>query len=268
MQVIIPNHAVMRDLLICIWPESDFMIIDSHVHVGFDRGGASQSMRRLRKNMRAYGIDKSVVFPFDEKYDLVKASIELLKQKNPSTIPFLRFDPKKMSPERLEELLSRGFSGVKLHPRAQNFDPMERRYYGLYRKIEDSGKPLLMHTRKSLPFSPKPLKVNGRYSDPDRIVKLAKLFPNLNMIIAHFANLSRYAIEAIGREDNLYMETSIFGTTFVVRMMVDRLGPDKIIFGSDAPYSDQEIEMLKIRKADINNYSKRKMLSGNITSLL
>ncbi len=244
------------------------MIIDAHVHIGSDVDGASQSMQKLKRNMRAYGIDKAVVFPFNEKGDLVKASMKLLEQKSTSIIPFLRFDPKRMAPERLEELLSYHFYGVKLHPRAQRFDPLDKKYYPLYRKMEDSGKPLLMHARKAMPYSPKKLRVNGKYSDPDRIVCLAKDFPNLKIIVAHFANLSGHALNMIAKEDNLYVETSIFGTTFVVRMICENLGAEKIIMGSDAPYSDQEIEMLKVMKADISKSEREKILSGNIRKLL
>jgi len=244
------------------------MIIDAHVHIGSDVDGASQSMRKLKSNMTRYGIDKSIIFPFNEKGDLVKASLKLLDYRDPHLLPFLRFDPKIMTPEKLEELLEHGFYGVKLHPRAQSFDPIDSRYYKLYQKIEDSGKPLLIHTRKSTPFSPKLLRTNGKFSDPDRIVGLAKKFPNMNIIIAHFANLSGDALKAIGKEDNLYVDTSIFGTTFIVKMMCNVLGAEKMVMGSDAPYSDQEIEMLKVRKADISKSEKEKILSGNIKEIL
>ena len=244
------------------------MIIDAHVHIGSDVDGASQSLRELKSNMSRYGIDKSIIFPFNEKGDLVKASLKLLEYKSPSLLPFLRFDPKIMTPERLEELLEHNFYGVKLHPRAQAFDPIDAKYYKLYEKIEDSGKPLLIHTRKSTPLSPKLLRTNGKFSDPDRIVSLAKKFPDLDIIIAHFANLSGDALKVIGKTDNLYVDTSIFGTTFIVKMMCNVLGAEKMIMGSDAPYSDQEIEMLKVRKAEISKSEKEKILSGNIRKIL
>ena len=66
------------------------MIIDTHVHIGSDVDGASQSIKKLKSNMTRYGIDKSIIFPFNEKGDLVKASLELLEYKSPSLLPFLR----------------------------------------------------------------------------------------------------------------------------------------------------------------------------------
>ncbi len=244
------------------------MIIDAHVHIGSDVDGASQSIKKLKSNMARYGIDKSIIFPFNEKGDLVKASLKLLEYQSSSLLPFLRFDPKIMTPEKLGDLLENGFYGVKLHPRAQAFDPIDSKYYQLYERIEDSGKPLLIHTRKSTPFSPKLLRTNGKFSDPDRIVGLAKKFPNLNIIIAHFANLSGDALKIIGKEDNLYVDTSIFGTTFIVKMMCNVIGAEKMIMGSDAPYSDQEIETLKVKKAEISKSEKEKILSGNIRKIL
>lgn len=247
------------------------MIIDAHVHVGVDKGGASQSIAQLKKNMKAYGIDKAVVFPFDEDANLVKASIALLEYRSDSIKPFLRFDPKRMRPEEVEDLLSEHpFYGVKLHPRAQNFDPIDRRYYPIYKKIEGSGKPLLIHSRKSIPLLTQGWKKggNGLYSDPDRIVRLAKHFPNLNIILAHFAGFSQDSFKAIEREDNLFVETSIFGTTFAVKMISDKIGVEKIIYGSDSPYSDQELEILKIKKSGLGRGDRERILSKNILSLI
>ncbi len=245
------------------------MIVDAHVHIGIDKDGASQTMGQQIKAMKECGIDKSVVFPFNENGDLVEASKALLKYKSNSIIPFLRLDPKKTSPETVEELLSgRDFAGVKLHPRAQNFDPIDRRYYPIYKKIEDSGKPLLLHSRKMLPFMNRPGRTNPAFSDPDRMVRLAAQFPSLSIILAHFANMSKKALGAVGKHENLFIETSIFGTVFTVRIFCDRIGAEKIIYGSDAPYSDQEIEVLKIRKADIGRKEKGMILGRNILSLI
>jgi predicted TIM-barrel fold metal-dependent hydrolase len=241
------------------------MIIDSHVHIGNDRDGTRQTVLGLKKNMKAYGVDKAIIFPFDEETDLVKASIALLQYRSESMKPFLRFDPKKIKPEEVERLLAEyPFYGVKLHPRAQNFDPIDKRYYPIYKKMEESGKPLLIHSRKAIPLFGRSKVIDGRYSDPDRIVKLAKSFPDLDIILAHFAGISKYAIDTIKKEDNLFIETSIFGTTFLVKMIAERIGPEKMMFGSDSPYSDQEIEVLKVKKSGLSKTDLDKILYKNM----
>ena len=252
-----------------VWREMRFMIIDSHVHIGEDKEGARQNLAQLRKNMKAYGIDKAVVFPFNEKGNLVEASLELLSHKSRSIIPFLRFDPKRMTPERLETLLAEhDFAGVKLHPRAQNFDPIDRRYYPLYKKIEESGRPLLIHSRKTVPFLLHARTIHNLYSDPDRMVRLAKHFAGLDIILAHFAGISGEALTAASKEENLFIETSIFGTTYIVKMAAGKMGPEKMIFGSDSPYSDQELELLKIEKSGLSKSDKEKILYRNISRIL
>ncbi len=244
-------------------------IIDMHVHIGEEKDGASQTLAQLKKNMEAYGISNAAIFPFDEKTgDLIKASERLLEAKDGRFLPFLRFDPKRVKPGQVSLALSKGFYGVKLHPRAQNFDPLDRKYYWIYREIEDAGKPVLFHTRKTVPTFIRSRKLKASFFDPDRIVKLSSKFSGIDFIIGHFAGLSGPALEYIKKEDNLYTETSIFGTTFAVRRISEKIGVEKIIFGSDSPYSDQELELLKIKKSGLAKKEIRLILYGNAKKVL
>ena len=238
--------------------------IDIHVHIGEDKDVAKQNLAQLKKNMAAYGISHAAIFPFDEKKgNLVMTSKKLLEIKNGRFLPFLRFDPKLVKPGQISSSLSEGFYGVKLHPRAQNFDPLDKKYYWIYKEIEESGKPILFHTRKTVPTFMRFKKYKASFFDPDRIVKLAVKFPGIDFIIGHFAGLSWKALEQIKKEDNLYTETSIFGTTFAVRRVAENIGIEKIMFGSDGPYSDQELELLKIKKSGLEKEAISKILSGN-----
>ena len=234
------------------------MIIDAHTHIGLDKDGTKQSIVELKTRMSECGITSSVVFPFDTKGDLIAASLDLLKHKSESIIPFLRFDPKSTRPEDVRLLLGRGFAGVKLHPRSQNFDPLDKRYNGIFAEIESSGKPLLVHTRKE----------STPYSDPDRVVLLADDFPQLNIIIGHFAYASTTAMDYIKTHRNLFLETSIMSNSRLIGEAVDRLGHTKIIFGSDAPMSDQGAELQKVKEANLDKSTEEGILWKNLSSLL
>ncbi|MEK6807476.1 MAG: amidohydrolase family protein, partial [Nanoarchaeota archaeon] len=177
------------------------MIIDVHNHIGVDKDTTSQTASQLLANMNEQDIDNAFVFPFNEvKADLITASLNLLDEskKNTKFIPLLRFDPNKIKLSELESILPK-FKGVKLHPRSQNFDPLDKKYFKIYAMIEKSGKPLLFHTRKEQIV----------FSDPDRIVGLAEKFPKLNIILGHFAAASSIAIEKVGSSKNLFLETSV-----------------------------------------------------------
>ena len=236
------------------------MIVDVHTHIGGDLDGAMQSKEELLLSMKANKIDKAVVFPFNEKGNVLEKSIELLGKcgKDRRFINFLRFDPKRITKDTLEEHLPL-FRGVKLHPRSQNFDPLDKKYFWIYKMIEGARKPVIFHTRKE----------NNPNSDPDRIVKLAALFPRMNIIIGHFAGASNVAFGEIAARRNLYVETSVLSSNYLIGYVTKKVvGADKVIFGSDAPYSDQEIELLKIKKAGLSRSDERKVLGGNISKLL
>jgi predicted TIM-barrel fold metal-dependent hydrolase len=236
------------------------MIVDFHSHVGNDKDGTTYGLDQLLESMDHNKIDYSVVFPLDEKdVGLIEASESILSQNNPKLIPFLRFNPKTENAQRLKAILH-GFKGVKLHPRAQDFDPLDKKFFPLYEEIERSGKPLLVHTR---------LRAGNPNTDPVRISSLAPLFPGLSIVMAHFAELSDEAFKAIKKYDNLYTETSIQSETNVkIAKFTKMVGSNKVLFGSDVPYSDQGIELMKVMKAQMSDDERDDILYKNAERLL
>lgn len=234
------------------------MIIDIHNHVGTDKDGTTQSIEELRESMKENKIDKTVIFPFNEREkDVMQASFDLLQYKNSSIIPFLRFDPKNVTPEEVGDALKK-FAGVKLHTRSQNFDVLDERIWPVFKEIEKSRKPVIIHTRKE----------NIANTDPDRVVLLAEHFPKMNIIIAHFAALSMNAFEVIGKSPNLYTETSILSCSRLIEIVSEKIGSGKIMFGSDSTYSYQDIELMKIKKLRMEDSEKEMILSKNAVKLL
>ncbi len=103
------------------------MIIDVHTHVGVDKDGTRQGIGDLKAAMKRCGVSGAVIFPFNEKNDLIQESLNLLKYKSGSIFPFLRFNPKSVTPNEIKELLEKNdFMGVKLHPRAQDFNARDK----------------------------------------------------------------------------------------------------------------------------------------------
>lgn len=233
------------------------MVIDFHTHSGvsFDK----LTFGELREKMQQNGVERAVIFPStQESYQkLMQKNSETLENAGKFFIPFLRFNPKIINKEEFEEL-QKGFYGFKLHPRGENFDPLDKSLEGIFYAIEKTRKPVIIHSRKE----------NNINTDPDRIIELAKLYPKINFVFAHFANDSDVFFSKISEFKNAYVDTSVVSSPFIIERRVKEITSKKIVFGSDYPFSDQEIELLKVKKAKISEMEKEDILYGNAKKLL
>ncbi len=226
------------------------MIIDTHTHVGF--GKARATAQELENTMRASNITCSLVFPLKTDKDPYDESMAVLQHANSKLLPVLRFNPKIMSLEKLREIISQ-FSAVKLHPRGETFDPLDTKLEPVFKEIERSQKPVIIHTRKE----------GLESTDPERLLTLARRYPKIIFIFAHFASDSDEFFKQLTLYDNAYVETSMVSSPFTIAQRVKQVGSERILFGSDFPYSDQEIELLKIKKAPISELEKENILYKN-----
>ncbi|MCW1294657.1 MAG: amidohydrolase family protein [Candidatus Parvarchaeum sp.] len=233
------------------------MIIDFHTHSGvsFDKSTFAELQEKMQQNE----IERAVIFPStQESYQkLMQKNSETLENASKFFIPFLRFNPKIINKEEFEEL-QKGFYGFTLHPRGENFDPLDKSLEGIFEAIEKTGKPVIIHSRKE----------NNINTDPDRIINLAKIYPRINFVFAHFANDSDAFFSKINEFENAYVDTSVVSSPFIIERRVKEITSKKIVFGSDYPFSDQEIELLKIKKAKISEMEKEDILHGNAEKLL
>ena len=230
------------------------MIIDMHTHVG-EKQFVSASLKSLEKEMEKSKVTYSVCFVLGD--DVEKNSLVLAKECSEKIIPFFRFDPKKISLSQLRQNLKL-FKGIKLHPRLENFDPLDSKYAEIFKIIEESKLPVLIHTRKE----------NNPYTDPDRLLELAKLYPYIVFIFGHFANDLKSVIDVIKDLPNIYLETSIVSSPKIIELAVRKCGSEKILFGSDYPMSDQELEVQKVLRADISDEDKENILYRNAMRLI
>lgn len=236
------------------------MIIDFHCHVGKHKNGyESLSFEELKKSMDKWGIDKSVVFAFhNTKESMIRQSLDILEKSKECdwVIPFVRFDPKETSKEELKEWLDMGFKGVKLHPHMENFDPLDSQYFWVYEICKERNIPVLLHAGKQNDFC-----------DPIKIFGVAKRFPDLKVILAHFF-VSDYEISEAKNYPNFYVDTSIRSGSLKRNHIINREGFKNLLFASDAPYDSPGVALLKIREAGLDKEDEDMILSGNAMEVL
>ncbi len=233
------------------------MVIDFHLHTRNDM--ERFSMRDIENMMELNGVDRAVIFPMKQSsyQNLSIRNRENMEYSGRKFSPFLRLDPNEMSMEEFNEAAAK-FCGFKLHPRAENFDPFGTVAEPFLCAINRLKKPVIIHTRKE----------NNPNTDPDRILGLASSYPGIKFVFGHFANDSEAFFGRISEYDNAFVETSIVSSPMIVETRVKQIGSEKILFGSDFPYSDQEIELMKIRRARISENDMANILHKNAERIL
>jgi len=167
--------------------------------------------------------------------------------------------PESENPERdIEEILSLGLRGVKLHPDIQGFKINDYRCKRLYDLCSDAKLPILMHTGDS------------RYdnSNPNRLMPVLEEYPDLVIIGAHLGGWSVWeeASEKLKGYPNLYVDCSSsfnwLGNDKVKRI-IERYSADKVLFGTDYPMWSPSEEIKRFMSLGFTEDVNRKILSEN-----
>lgn len=242
------------------------MIIDSHNHLGGpDRGdSAKQSPEEIIARMGKSGVEKAVIFPFNEinpgiSFSLANDFIASAVQKYPARlIGFCRLDPTagEKSLEELERAVNvLKLKGVKLHPMAQKFAPSNRHVLKIVEKAAELEVPVVFDSGKSI-F---PNSAMG---------ELAEKCSGAKIILAHMRGEGY--LEAALKNENIFLGTVKVGELERIKEAVAALGAEKIIAGSDSPYGDMKYEMIgKFEEIEeLSEKEKELIRGGNIQKLL
>ncbi|MDD5728269.1 MAG: amidohydrolase family protein [Victivallales bacterium] len=152
------------------------------------------------------------------------------------------------------------FKGVKLEV---SVNCRDKRLQPLMRKLDELKVPLLQHCW---------YKTVNKYpeeSDPSDVACLARQFPSVKIIMAHLTGCGHRGVEDIAECSNVYIDTSggqpVSG---LVEYAVRKLGPERVLFGSDAPGRDIACQLGRIYGAKLDEESRRKILCDNAKELL
>lgn len=163
----------------------------------------------------------------------------------------------------IEELISLGLLGVKLHPDIQNFKIDDYRCLKIYELCEKHNLPILMHTGDS------------RYdnSNPNRLLPVMEIYSDLTVIGAHFGGYSIWeeASKKLCSLPNLYVDTcsSFFALDKETALnIIRRYGAEKVIFATDYPMWSQQDELNYILSLGLTDDELECILSKNILKVL
>ena len=111
------------------------------------------------------------------------------------------------------------FYGIKIHPVLDHYDVTRAALDDVFACARENRWPILTHTHS-----------DGTSMGAAQYETLIRAYPDVVLILAH---LRMEAIPLAKRYENVFVDTT-YMEPFVVEVGVHALGPDKILFGSDA----------------------------------
>ena len=104
---------------------------------------------------------------------------------------------------------------------------------------------------------------------------ITQKFPEATIAFAHFGDDHEYEdifkrIDMVAKNPNYYLDTSGYGhdRVGVLEYAVKKIGPDRVLFGSDFSINDPSTVIARIKNAFLTNGQKQKIFSGNLEGLL
>ncbi len=212
---------------------------------------ADELVRILEK----YNVERAVVFPnpnvgdrYPEMNDYIAKSVNKYPKR---LVGFGRVDPRREDATkeltRIKKKLN--LAGLKLHPFVECFRPDHPHFDTFFETVNELKLPTLFHT-------------GDGFSSPGLILKIAKKYPKLPVILGH---LKEGCLSAMKECKNVYVETS--GTLPEFVEMATHIDENRVLFGSDIPYYRFPAQAAIIEVADIANKTKRKVYSENFDRL-
>jgi predicted TIM-barrel fold metal-dependent hydrolase len=158
--------------------------------------------------------------------------------------------------QEIEKYLACGFAGIKLHD-SNGIAYSDKAYTAAYEIAHELSLPILFHTW-------------GKKEQLNSLQETSKRYPNAILLAAHAgaANEKDY-IELAQQCKNIYLDLAYsFSPRGLVKRLVDGVGPEKIVWGSDCYFFGQAQQLGKVIGARIIDEEKILILSGNAKRIL
>ncbi len=147
--------------------------------------------------------------------------------------------------------------GVKVHPSTYACSLDDPRYDSILRWAAERGLPVLTHSWAD----------DGRCG-PAVCARVAERIPDLLLILAHGLSGPAAAYEPVAGLPNVYLDTaSSIPWRDAIEALVDLVGPDRVLFGTDMMFLDPGHQVGKVASAELSSDIRRRILGGNAARL-
>ena len=265
------------------------MIIDFHTHIWPEKiaaraveslvkgsGGiyppvSDGTLAGLLNNMNTWKIDYSVLQPVVTKESQVESTnlwvAEIQNQYKNQIVSFGGIWPHSENyKEQIDFVVSLGLKGIKFHPEYQNFLVDEDRFLKIYDYALSKGLILIFHAGFD-PAYPPPYKTS-----PAQFAKIADSMQGGVIVAAHLGGSQQWDLvekDLCGK--NIYLDTAMgfdFYSEEQFLRIVKNHGAEKVLFGTDSPWSSGKTELEKLYTLDLPEEAKNQIAGLNAKRIL
>ena len=274
------------------------MIIDAHTHT-FPEKIADKAVAKLEKmadskafiratdsalteSMKKAGIDISVILPVATSPQQVEKLNDYSIAKNELFNETGLFFLGAMHPEyenyksELRRIKEKGLTGIKIHPAYQATDLDDIRFLNIIEEASSLDLAVVIHAGWDIGI------MERNFASVDMICNVLKKIAPKKFVAAHLGSWTDWdAVESTLAGEALYMDTSfIFDTeksdkekpykmieTAQFERIVKKHGYEKILFGSDSPWSSQSESLKCVTQAALDKEKMHLLLGENARKL-
>ena len=233
---------------------------DAHAHVGYFGSWCDVGMtaEEMTEAMRDYDIEKSIISYPDN--DVTRKALE----KYPAQFSALAW----MNPNAGEQAVAdfailtgqHGFSGLKLHPLFNAYTANDEVVFPLIEEARKRSLPVFIHSG------------HPPFSLPWSIGQLAELYPDVRFVMIHMGHghgvYIQAAIDVAAKHDNIWLENSGMPMHTKIKEAYNRVGPDRIFWGSDAPFHHYAVEILRTEVSGLGESQLEDVFYNNIRKFM
>jgi predicted TIM-barrel fold metal-dependent hydrolase len=223
----------------------------------------------LLSSMDQAGVETSVVCPIATKPAQVEGIFKWCQAiRSPRIAPFPSVHPDGADAgDWLRRFAADGFRGIKLHPMYQQFAIDDERALAVYRVAADVGLAVLIHCGRDIAFPP-----DDDRAAPVRIRRALSAVPGLKLIATHMGGWRMW--DEVRRE--LADAPCLIETAFSFHEMsapqaldlIRFLGADRVMFGTDSPWTGQSDEIARIRGLGLTEGELTSIFWSNAAAIL
>ena len=227
------------------------------------------TIERMLRDMERCGIHGALVYSNlarELQPSLGNEEVIRVCQANPRLIPAWVVLPDQCgdapdTAKLIRQMLDNKVKAVKIFPRLHHFSLDDRTVGPLFRALAEAEIPLMIDNGEA--------NTDFVQISWDEVASICERYPNLNLILHSVRwEATRYLLPLLKAFPNLFVEFSNYQANRIIEFLVQQVGADRLLFGTQMMLKSPGAAKAFIDYADISEQDRRKIAGENLIRLL